>query len=136
MTQADSVHSTPPINTPILPDGFVRQERQRERALKRVAKLRQKASAEIERLIDFMDATDRYAANELEDAIDDGPCDDQEIEPSLGWGEMQARYGQYNEPADIDVELDQCDREPSLGSVDGPERGWPAALGARHRRRP
>ena len=85
MTQADRVHSTPPINTSALPDGLARQQRERVRAQKRVTKLRQKASAEIERLISFLDASDPYAATELEDAIDDGPCDeDSDAEPMLG----------------------------------------------------
>lgn len=75
-----------------IPPGLARQERERERALRRLAKLREKASAEIERLIAFLDASDPYAATELEDQIDDHPCDDRELdyddsdrEPSLGW---------------------------------------------------
>jgi hypothetical protein len=115
MTQADSVHSTPPTNTsannsgrPAHPAGatitagLARQQRQREKALKRLARLRQKASEEIERLIAFLDASDTYVTTELERAIDDGPCDTDELEieegndePSLGssgHGEAGAIY--------------------------------------------
>ena len=61
MTQADSVHSTPPINTPIPSPGLAQQQRHRERALKRLAKLRKKAADEMEKLISFLDASDPYA---------------------------------------------------------------------------
>jgi hypothetical protein len=66
MIQADSVHRTPPTNTPILSPGLVQQQRKRERALRRIAKLRQKASNEIERLLAFLDESDAYASTELE----------------------------------------------------------------------
>jgi hypothetical protein len=105
MTRADSVHSTPPTNASVdthperpaqpagagITPGLARQQREREKALKRLAKLRQKASAEIDRLLAFLDANDPYVAAELEYAIDDGPCDSDELEieegndePSLG----------------------------------------------------
>jgi hypothetical protein len=70
---------------------------------RRLARLRRKASDEIERLLEFLDASDPYAATEIEIAIDDGPCDTDELEADHDHGE--------------------ADYEPSLGSVDGPERG-------------
>jgi len=93
MTQADSVHSTPPTNTSAnnpsglaarsagspISRGLARQQRERERALRRVAKLRLRASAEIERLLTFMDESDPYVVTELEEQVDDGPCDDNEL---------------------------------------------------------
>jgi hypothetical protein len=60
--------------------GHARQQRERDKALRRVAKLRQKASAEIERLIAFMDASDPYVATEQEEQVDDEPCDDNELD--------------------------------------------------------
>jgi hypothetical protein len=87
MAQVDSENSTAMPVRPagaIISTGLVKQQRQRERALKRLAKLRTKASAEIERLIAFLDASDPYAATELEDAIDDEPHDSDELEPALG----------------------------------------------------
>jgi hypothetical protein len=120
MTQADSVHSTPPINTSALPDGLVRQQREREKALKRAAKLRQKAADEIERLLAFLDASDPFAT-ELEQAVDDGPCDaDSDAEPSLGSFDRmidQTKAWQDRGPADVDCELDTVDAEPMLASV-------------------
>jgi hypothetical protein len=75
-------------------------QRDREKALRRVAKLRQRASAEIERLIAFLHASDPYAATELEEQIDDEPCDDNELDgPENGEDEESAPP------------------EPSLGSV-------------------
>jgi hypothetical protein len=62
MTQADRVLSTPPTNTPRLPEGLARHQRQRERAIKRLAKLRRKAFAEIERLPEHVEAIDSLAA--------------------------------------------------------------------------
>jgi hypothetical protein len=124
MDQAGSVHSTPPINTSANPQGLAQQQREREKALKKVARLRAKAADEIERLIAFLDACDPYAATEQEDQADDGPCDDSELEASLGspdravdqtgWGRMVTAV-----PTDSDAELDTSDDEPSLGSPEG-----------------
>jgi hypothetical protein len=83
MTQADSVHSTPPTNTSALPAGLFWQQRQREKTLKKLAKLRTKAAEEIERLIAFLDQSDPYAMTEQGDQVDDWPCDGDELEPSL-----------------------------------------------------
>lgn len=49
-----------------IPPGLARQEREREKALRRLAKLRAKAFDEIERLIAFLDASDPYVMTELE----------------------------------------------------------------------
>ena len=54
--------------------------------------LREKAFAEIDRLIAFLDASDGYTMDEREEAVDDIPCDYDELdgagevdgEPSLG----------------------------------------------------
>lgn len=51
------MHSTPPLNTPAIPGGLARQQRQRDRALKRAAKFREKAAAEIERLLELATLT-------------------------------------------------------------------------------
>jgi hypothetical protein len=57
-------------------------------------------------------------SRELEDEADGGPCDDNELEQSLGWTEQEARWGWRAGPPDSDgAELDNCDDEPSLGSV-------------------
>ncbi|WP_375309065.1 hypothetical protein WHZ77_17395 [Bradyrhizobium sp. A5] len=80
------------------------QQRERARALSDLARLRKEASAEITRLIAFLDASDPYVMNELEEQVDDGPVDDNELEQNIG---------------PDDLELDNSDLEPSLGSCDG-----------------
>jgi hypothetical protein len=106
----------------IIPTGLAKQQRQRERALKRLAKLRTKASAEIDRLIAFLDASDPYAATELEDAIDDGPCDTDELERS--WVGINASGAlSWEDECEADYGGREADYEPSLGSVGGPESG-------------
>ena len=102
------MHSTPPTNTS---SGLAIQQRQRERALRRLAKLRKKATAEIERLIGFLDASDDYVMTELEEN------DDRELvgddEPSLGSfdritnQEKSWRGGITG----LDAEQDDCDSE-------------------------
>ncbi|ABA04750.1 hypothetical protein Nwi_1489 [Nitrobacter winogradskyi Nb-255] len=105
MAQAESVLSTPPTNTSAqtiieLPQRaagerlrqLAAQQRRAEKTRQRVRELREMASAEIERLIAFLDASDGYTMHELEAAVDDIPCDDNELdgagdvdgEPSLG----------------------------------------------------
>lgn len=112
MDQADCVLSTPPLNTsaitpPALTESdqdtrarnLAAQERRRQRALRRLAKLREKARAEIERLLTFLDASDI----------------DPDLEPTLSlWTPCAA-------PSRA-AEADECeipdDDEPSLGSFD------------------
>jgi hypothetical protein len=117
MTQADSVLSTPPTNTSANnPLGLARQQRERERALRRAAKLRRKASDEIDRPLAFLDASDPYAMTELEqeDGNDEPEGHD---EPSRGsfdrmadqskaWITIQGEF-----MAGPDAEVDDCDHE-------------------------
>jgi hypothetical protein len=95
-----------------------KQAAQREKALKRLRKLLTKAADEIDRLIGFLDKTDDYVSRELEDTADDNPCDDLEIEPSLGWTDEEGKRASYSSPSDVDSELDDSDDEPSLGSIE------------------
>lgn len=89
-----------------------------------IGRLRKEARDEIYRLIGFLDTTDNYVSQELEDAVDDNPCDDDEIEPSLGWTDQESRSGRIANPADIDAELDNSDDEPSLGSIEDHPNGY------------
>jgi hypothetical protein len=117
MIQADSVLSTPPTNTSANnPLGLARQQRERERALRRVAKLRRKASDEIDRLLAFLDASDPYVATELEQ--EDGN-DEPEGHDELSLGSFDRLMNQekawrqqslWDFPA-VDGEVDDCDRE-------------------------
>ena len=117
MIQADSVHSTQPINTSSNnPLGLARQQRARERALRRVAKLRRKASDEIERLLAFLDASDPYVSTELEQEDGNDEPEGHE-EPSLGsfdritdQSKAWRQQSLWAFPA-VDAEADDCDRE-------------------------
>jgi hypothetical protein len=115
MAQADSVHSTPPINTsaiddpqsPTKPPGepqdaplYIPTDITPEELFQAIGRLRKDARDEIDRLIQFLDKTDDYVSRELEDAVDDGPIDDNELDgPENGEDEE-------SDPA-----------EPSLGSL-------------------
>jgi hypothetical protein len=106
--------------------GLARQNREREKALRRLAKLRKKASDEIERLIGFLDASDPYAATELEVQIDDEPCDTDELE--MGWTGLTANAGNmpnqdWIDEAEADGSGGDANDEPSLGSVAADEAG-------------
>ncbi|WP_339033600.1 hypothetical protein WHZ78_17555 [Bradyrhizobium symbiodeficiens] len=89
------------------------QERAREKALKRLAKLRKKAAAEITRLIAFLDASDPYVMTEHEEECEDegAQCED--------------------EGSEHDGREPDADDEPSLGGVDpsmggGDQTRWAA----------
>jgi hypothetical protein len=100
---------------------------------RKVRQMRETAAAEIERLLAFLDATDCYTLNEMEaDPAEPtlaqirtagADCDknSDDVEPSLGWSEMEARFDWYppNVGVDFEVEHDgtepDADLEPSLG---------------------
>jgi hypothetical protein len=96
MTQADSVLSTPPTNTsvdttrerPADSAGalYVKTPVTPEEAFQAIGRLRKEARDEIDRLIRFLDKTDDYVSRELEDQVDDGPCDDNELDGPGKWG--------------------------------------------------
>jgi hypothetical protein len=86
-----------------------------EEAFQAIGRLRKDARDEIDRLIRFLDTTDDYVSRELEDSIDEHLMDDNELEPSLGWTDMESRRGNAAGTPE-DTELDECDDEPSLGS--------------------
>lgn len=70
-----------------------------EDAFRSIGRLRKEARDEIDRLIGFLDNTDDYVSRELEDEVDAGPIDTDELEISEGDDE------------------DDGTREPSLGSI-------------------
>ncbi|QDM27499.1 hypothetical protein FNL56_16260 [Tardiphaga sp. vice304] len=91
MTQADSVHSTLPTNTSVLPPAsnspaspvqglYYPTPVTPEDAFKAIGRLRRAARDEIDRLLAFLDQTDPYMFFELEDAVDDGACDEDELD--------------------------------------------------------
>jgi hypothetical protein len=86
-----------------------------EELFQAIGRLRKEARDEIDRLIRFLDKTDDYVSRELEDQVDDGPCDDNELEPSL-CGVTVAQKNMVGDGNGRDLELDASDHEPSLGS--------------------
>ncbi|MDN4982290.1 hypothetical protein QY049_03510 [Bradyrhizobium sp. WYCCWR 13022] len=108
----ESVRATSP--------GLAAQERSREKALRRLRRLRKWASAEIERLLAFLDQSDEYVQTELEDDISADLEEVGDDEPSLGSPDRlteQFRWaGSGGSSRDtIDCEPDHADDEPSLG---------------------
>jgi hypothetical protein len=120
-----SKHVLPPQGEPVelLESGFAAQQRERETALHNLGRLRKEASAEINRLIAFLDSSDEYVTTELED--DDDREDGGDTEPSLGsFDRMVNQEKSWKRslfiPVDqgADMECDAADDEPSLGSLD------------------
>jgi hypothetical protein len=106
MDQADSVLSTPPINTsandPEKPQEslYLPADISPEEVFQAIGRLRKEARDEIDRLIRFLDKTDDYVSRELEDSIDDNPHDEETDD-----------NGEDSEEADPP--------EPSLGAFEG-----------------
>jgi hypothetical protein len=98
-----------------------------EELFQAIGRLRKDARDEIDRLIQFLDKTDGYVSLELEDAVDDGPIDDNELEagdgddePSLGSHVLPSGAVSYSMPVgrggELDCEGDEHDgREPESG---------------------
>jgi hypothetical protein len=98
------------------------QDRERAATLGTLARLRKEASAEIHRLIAFLDASDPYVMTELEEEDDREEVGDSE--PWLGSLDRQKGQTRWGAGCTDDAELDTADDEPSLGSLDyhSPER--------------
>jgi hypothetical protein len=93
-----------------------------------LGRVRRTVRDEIERLIEWLDSTIDVDQDE---AADDIPCDgDTDAEPSLGsFDAMSNQIKAWQTTtinADIDCELDRCDDEPSLASVDDNQTKWTA----------
>lgn len=113
MSQVDSENS---ITAPARPAGAIEsglaiQQREREKALRRLSRLREKASLEVDRLLAFLDQSDPYVMTELEEQ--------QDPEPSLGWL-SDGRASPFVEDLELDDsdDEDNGDGEPSLGSIE------------------
>jgi hypothetical protein len=78
-----------------------------EEAFQAIGRLRKEARDAIDQLIQFLDKTDDYVCREVEDQVDDWPCDDNELDgPENGEDED-------SDPA-----------EPSLGSIEDHPNGY------------
>ncbi|WP_198961037.1 hypothetical protein [Bradyrhizobium sp. UFLA03-84] len=95
--------------------GLALQQRERETTLQTLARLRKEASAEIERLIAFLDASDEYVMTERE--LDDCEREDcfEDDEPDLGSLE---RIAQVHWAAGGTDDLEE-DNDSGIGDWDG-----------------
>lgn len=109
-----------------LESGLAVQQRERLASLKSLAKMRKEASDEIQRLLDFLDASDPYVMTELEQNDDDLPQLEGDEEHSLGSLDPinQDRWAHAGCPLEGDLELDDCDDEPSLGAPEDHPNGF------------
>lgn len=83
-------------------------------ALVDLKKAKQEAAAEVERLIAFLDMVDGFSLSELEEAVDDVPCDDSELEFSFAG--VTAAEANLPCPQEDELENDGENDEPSLAS--------------------
>ncbi len=122
MTQADSVLSTPPINTSALPEGnqppevtqdalFLPTDATPEEIFQAIGRLRKEARDAIHELIQLLDRTDDYVSHELEDDGDQGDAsypegtrmctnpmeDDEEDDPGEDAGNDEPSLGSLND---------------------------------------
>ena len=119
MTQADCVFITPPTDTSRL-QNIVKQEAERQASIETLRLLRRHASAEIERLIAFMDASDTYVTTELEDDGDQADASYPEsgikvCSPMEDDEDSDAAEEDDAPENGHDREDDRSDLEPSLG---------------------
>lgn len=108
----ENIREVPAESLDAILSGPALQELARQTSLQTLARLRKEASAEITRLIAFLDASDPYVSTELEDDVS---------------ADME-----YDDPAEDDDPMENdLDDEPSLGSIErhpscyGPDgRNW------------
>jgi hypothetical protein len=109
------------LKTPVTP----------EEAFQAIGRLRKEAGDEIDRLIRFLDKTDDYVSRELEDQVDDGPIDDNELDgpengedeqsdpPEASLGSLDGRDDQTAWAAGDRRDLEQDPAESGIGDHDG-----------------
>jgi hypothetical protein len=140
MTRADSVHSTPPINTSKTDDAqspinapekpqdsfYLPTDVTPEQLFQAIGRLRNEARDEIDRLIRFLDDTENHMEREPEDEGEDGaemedddPAEDDGLrEPSLGSvGDHHVDQTRWAAGDRRDLELDSA--ESGIGDYDG-----------------
>lgn len=92
-----------------------------------LGRARKAARDEIERLIIWLDSTIDV---DEDSAVDDEGCDGDDFEPSLGSLDLVSNQIKawavppFGAVYDVDLEEDQSDREPSLGSVEDHPNGY------------
>jgi hypothetical protein len=131
MTQADSVHSTPPTNTSVhnVTAGLdwldVTADASPQDIFRAIGRLRKEARDEIDRLIRFLDETDNHMELEPEDEADDAELEDDDPaeddgsrEPSLG-SVGDVHFDQRRWAAGDRRDLERDDGDSGIGDHDG-----------------
>jgi hypothetical protein len=136
----------PAPTQPRKPGVYVPTDVTPEELFQAIGRLRKEARDEIDRLIQFLDKTDDYVFRELEDAVDDNACDDNELdgpengedeesdppEPSLGSlsssGGDHTYWGKFGS-GDFEDEHDGAEPDDNEGGDgakedDEPSLGW------------
>jgi hypothetical protein len=102
-----------------------------EEAFQAIGRLRKEARDEIDRLIRFLDKTDDYVSRELEDNVDDGPIDDDELDgpengedeesdpPEWSLGSLDGQTDQASWAAGSRADLEQDPAESGIADHDG-----------------
>jgi hypothetical protein len=102
-----------------------------EEAFQAIGRLRKEARDEIDRLIRFLDKTDNYVSRELEDNVDDGPIDDNELDgpengedeesdpPEWSLGSLDGQTDQASWAAGSRGDLEQDPAESGIADFDG-----------------
>lgn len=129
MATVETAIGSPEVAADSFAANLATQERQRQEALEAVEKLRKQASAEVERPIAFLDASDGYTTTEMEPSLDGGTGDDREAEPEHDEPELASfdrmtdqsiagasRSGLRSLTCRSGVELDTADDQPSLSA--------------------
>ncbi|MBR0764226.1 hypothetical protein [Bradyrhizobium japonicum] len=126
----ENIRELPADATRAILPGLAMQQRERETSLQRLARLRKEASAEIERLIAFLDQSDPYVTTELEDECEDegAQCEDEgaehdgrepdaDVEPCLGSLDHNHTQDRWAAGSRRDLELDSA--ESGIADLDG-----------------
>jgi cobalamin biosynthesis protein CobT len=112
----------PAPTQPPKPGVYVPTDITPEELFQAIGRLRREARDEIDRLIRFLDDSDRHM--ELDEAVDDVPCDDHELEPSLCGvtaGAANMPMGGYDEDLEGDAhEDDEEGHDRENDPADGP----------------
>lgn len=143
----------------LIETGLAIQQRERKTSLQRLAALRLEATEEIDRLINFLDASDIDPDLEPTLGFMNGPAEEDECEVEEDWepslGSLGSCYGSDTNSQESwsrggldDLEDDPSDDEPSLGGItagespddrdlEGPDEdcepslGWPERIDQR-----
>ncbi|WP_339032669.1 hypothetical protein WI604_15930 [Bradyrhizobium symbiodeficiens] len=137
----ENVRELPAESLEAILSGPALQELARQSSIRTLARLRKEAAAEIERLIAFLDASDPYVTTELEEQVDDGPIDEDELDHDLaspdpctkgdylGRSPWLSRSFDQSRFQGEDKEADDSEDEPSLGFLERTDQDGSLTMG-------